>query len=203
MKSHDNEVHSDTSEPSEIVYKFIRKVLRVDHIKCKDKAIRNAQQALKKVENSGLADNIDDAESTSQEAIREKEEAQQWMHPTEAITKLSQILQDQIENSDDMEIIEMTKEFILDAEDLLQFIDQGQEDTFFYKLIPTNKSLNLKKSNYIINDSDSENEDINMLPPIEHQKMENDKKVSNTFNEAQSDQNVYEIDSDQNSLDDG
>ena len=130
------------------------------------------------------------------------------MHPSEAVEKLSQILQDQIENSEDMEFIEMTKEFISDAEDSLRFIDQGQEDTFFYKLIQTNKSLiDLTKSNNIINDSDSENESTNILPSIEHQEfMEENQNASNLFIESkQSEQNDYEIKShsDQNSLDDG
>ena len=130
------------------------------------------------------------------------------MHPSEAVEELSQILQDQIENSEDMEIIEMTKEFISDAEDSLRFIDQGQEDTFFYKLIQTNKSLiDLTKSNNIINDSDSENESTNILPLIEHQEfMEDNQNASNLFIESQqSEQNGYEIKShsDQNSLDDG
>ena len=44
MKCHENELNSDTSEtPPEIVYKLVRRVLRVDHIECEDKAIRNAQ----------------------------------------------------------------------------------------------------------------------------------------------------------------
>jgi len=49
MKSHENELNSDTSETSpEIVYKLVRRVLRVDHIECENKAIRNAQRVLKK-----------------------------------------------------------------------------------------------------------------------------------------------------------
>lgn len=209
MELHDIEDHpSDLSEASEILYKFVRKAMRVDHIECEDKAIRKAQRALKKIENSGSSDEIDDAKLTLQEAIQEKEEANKWMHPSEAVKKLSQILQDQIENSEDMEIIEMTKEFISDAEDSLRFIDQGQEDTFFYKLIQTNKSLiDLTKSNNIINDSDSENESTNILPSIEHQEfMEDNQNASNLFIESQqSEQNDYEIKShsDQNSLDDG
>ena len=180
MKSHDNELHSNTSEPpSEIVYKLVRKVFHVDHIENENKAIRNAKRGLKKANNSGLTDEIDEAESTLQEAIRIKEEAQQWTHPDDALTKLEQILEYQKKTSTDMETIEKTKEFILDAEDSQRFIDQGQEDTFYYKLIRTDKSLiDLKKSNYIINDSDSENEDTSMLPPIQHQKIMSDKKMS-------------------------
>jgi len=115
-----------------------------------------------------------------------KEEAQQRTHPREALEKMSQILQHQIENCDDTEVIEVTKEFILEIEDSLRFIEQGQEDTFYYKLIRTNKSLaDLKKTNFIINDSDSENENMNMLPPIGHQQFENDGKVSNKIIEFQ------------------
>jgi len=193
MKSHDNELHSNASEPpSEIVYKLVRKVFHVDHIENKNKAIRNAKHGLKKAENSGLTDEIDEAESTLQEAIRVKEEALQWTHPDDALTKLEQILEYQKKTSNDMETIEKTKEFILDAEDSQRFIDQGQEDTFYYKLIRTDKSLiDLKKSNYIINDSDSENEDTSKLPPIQHQKIMNDKKMSKIQNqEMQKDQTI-------------
>jgi len=64
----ENELNSDTSETSpEIVYKLVRRVLRVDHIECENKAIRNAQRVLKKAKNSGSTDEIDDAESTLQE----------------------------------------------------------------------------------------------------------------------------------------
>ena len=173
MKSHDNELHSNTSEPpSEIVYKLVRKVFRVDHIECENIAIRNAQRVLRKAKNSGLTDEIDEAESNLLEVIQVKEEAQQWTHPNDALEKLKQILEYQKKTSDDMEIIEKTKEFILEAEDSQRFIDQGQEDIFYYKLIRTNKtSIDLKKTNYIINDSDSEDEDISMLPPIQHQKI--------------------------------
>ena len=185
MKFHNNELHSNTSEPpSEIVYKLVRKVFRVDHIECENKAIRNAQRVLKKAKKFGSTGEIEEAESTLQEAIQVKEEAQQWTHPTDALAKLSQILEYQEKTSDDMEITEKTKEFILDAEDSQRFIEQGQEDTFYYKLIRTNKSsIDLKKSNYIMNDSDSENEDICMLPPIEHQKIMYDKKVSKIQNQ--------------------
>ena len=188
MKCHENELNSDTSETSpEIVYKLVRRVLRVDHIECEDKAIRNAQRVLKKAKNSGSTDEIDDAELTLQEALQVKEEAQQWTHPKEASEKLSQILQHQIETCDDMEVIEVTKEFILETEDSVRFIEQGQEDTFYYKLISTNKSLtDLKKSNFIINDSDSENENHNdMLPPIGHQQFGDNEKVSNKIIEFQ------------------
>ena len=144
-----------------------------------------------------------------QEAIQEKQEATKWMHPSEVIKKLTEILQDQIENEEDSEIIEMTKEFILDAEDSLRFINQGQEDAFYYKLVRINKSrIDLKKSNYIINDSDSDNESTNNLPMIEHQKMmEEEQSVTKTFIESQqsledsSDDNISQ--SDQESLDDG
>ena len=193
MKSHDNELHSNASEPpSEIVYKLVRKVFHVDHIENENKAIRNAKRGLKKAKKSGLTDEIDEAESTLQEVIRIKEEAQEWTHPDDALTKLEQILEYQKKTSTDMETIEKTKEFILDAEDSQRFIDQGQEDTFYYKLIRTDKSLiDLKKSNYIINDSDSENEDTSMLPPIQHQKIMSDKKMSKLQNqEMQKDQTI-------------
>ena len=200
---------SDQSEPMEIVYKIIRKVMRVNHIECEEKAIRKAQRALKKIESTGTEDEIEDAKETLQEAIREQQEAKMWMHPSDTIKKLSEILQDQIENEEDSEIIEMTREFILDAEDSLRFINQGQEDAFYYKLVRINKSLiDLKKSNYIINDSDSDNESINNLPMIEHQKMmEEEQSVTKTFIESQqlledsSDDNMSQ--SDEDSLDDG
>ena len=63
------------------------------------------------------------------------------MHPRETIEKLPEILQDQIKSSKDSEIIEMTREFILDAEDSLCFINQDEEDTFYYKLGRINKPL--------------------------------------------------------------
>ena len=200
---------SDQSEPMEIVYKIVRKVMRANHIECEEKAIRKAQRALKKIESTGTEDEIEDAKETLQEAIQEQQEAKMWMHPSDTIKKLSEILQDQIENEEDSEIIEMTKEFILDAEDSLRFINQGQEDAFYYKLVRINKSLiDLKKSNYIINDSDSDNESINNLPMIEHQKMmEEEQSVTKTFIESQqlledsSDDNMSQ--SDEDSLDDG
>ena len=185
-----NELQVNTSEPpSEIVYKLVRKVFRVDHVECENKAIRNAQRVLKKAKNSGPKNEIDEAESDLQEAIQVREEAQQWTHPNDALSKLSQILEYQEKTSCENEIIEKTKEFILEAEDSQRFIDQGQEDTFYYKLIRTNKSYSdLKRSNFIINDSDSDDEDVSMLPPIQHQKIINDKTMNETQNQLQKDQ---------------
>ena len=136
MQSHeDNHYHSDNSESPEIVYKFIRKTMKVDHVDCENKAIRKAQRALNKAQSSGNANEIDDAKLSLKEAMQEKEEANKWMHPSEAIKKLSKILKDQIDNSEDIDLVEMTKEFISEAEDSLRYIDQGQEDTFFYRLL--------------------------------------------------------------------
>ena len=205
MYSHEDEhYHSDTSESPEIVYKLIRKTMKVDHVDCENKAIRKAQRALNKAQSSGNVDEIDDARLSLEEAMQEKEEANKWMHPSEAIKKLSKILKDQIKNSEDLDLIEMTKEFISEAEDSLRYIDHGQENTFFYRLLQTKESLNdVKKSNYIINDSDSENENMSTLPPIEHQNMDDDQNVNNTFHENHVKQNEFDLTSDQESIDDG
>ena len=86
MHSHEDEhYHSDTSESPEIVYKLIRKTMKVDHVDCENKAIRKAQRALNKAQSSGNVDEIDDARLSLEESMQEKEEANKWMHPSEAI----------------------------------------------------------------------------------------------------------------------
>ena len=202
----DQQQPSDTSEAPEFVYKLIRKVMKVDHIKSEDKAIRNAQRALKKAESSGNDNEISEAKATLEEAFQEKEEAKFWMNPKAAIKKLNQTLSEQIENSEDLDLIEMTKEFISEAEDAQRYIDQGQEDTFYFRLIQTRESLlDVEKSNYIINDSDSENEAMNLLPPIEHQEeASDDQNVSKLFHEHHiAEQNEIDLTDGQDSIDEG
>ena len=106
-----------------------------------------------------------------EEAIAEKEDAAKWTHPEEAIDKLSRILNQQIGNDDNTDIIEMTQDLILDAEDSLRMINQGQEEAIFYQLIETDESpkdFNLNDS-VIQEISNLDDESIDMLPPIEHQ----------------------------------
>jgi len=131
---------SDNLEPAEITFRILRKAMRVKHIECEDKAIRTALQALNKINQSGTSTSeIEDAKMTLQIAINDKEDAAKWMHPNETIEKLSHILNVQIENSEEVDIIEMTKEFISDAKESLRYIDQGQEDAFFLQLIQTHE----------------------------------------------------------------
>ena len=45
-----------------------------------------------------------------QEAINDKTDASKWMHPDQTIDKLACILNGSIDNSEDLDIIETTKE---------------------------------------------------------------------------------------------
>ena len=54
------------------------------------------------------------------------------MHPNDTIDKLSQILNQQMENLENKNVINQTKKFIRDAKVSQKLIKQGQEDTFFF-----------------------------------------------------------------------
>ena len=89
---------------------------------------------MNKAKKAGTPKEIEEAEKILQEAVHDKEDATKWMHPNITINKLSRILNNQVEKSEDLDIIEMTKELIFEAKYSLRFFNQGQEDAFFFQL---------------------------------------------------------------------
>jgi len=172
----DNESTSNQATIALATFRLNRRIMKTHHIKYEEKAIRKAQRALNKAEKTKFDNEIE-------EAIKEKEDAAKWTHPEEAINKLSKILNQQIENDDETDIIEMTQDLILDAEDSFRMINQGQEEAIFYQLIETDESpkdFNLNKS-VIQEIFYLDDESIDMLPPIEHQDIYEEQQNSNFF----------------------
>jgi len=111
------------------------------------------------------------------------------MHPNETIDKLSNILNGQIDNSENLDIIEMTKEIILDAEDSLRLINQEQEDAFFFQLIQTDEPLSelkKRKNNSIIEEIDSDDE-INNASSLFNESPQFEQTQHNIVNDMQCD----------------
>jgi len=149
---------SNVSNSTQIITKLVRKVMKVKHIKCEDKAIRKAQRALNKLKKKGSVKEIEDANVILQDAVDDKTDAAKWMHPC--------ILKSQIDNSEDLDIIETTKELLFEAKESLRLINRGQEDTFFFQLIQNEISpteLKERKKSSIIEDIFSDDEEPNDL----------------------------------------
>ena len=169
-----NEDSSTTTSSTPIMLlKLNRRAMKVTHIECEDKAIRKAQRNLKRAKNGGNEDEINEAQLILDEAVEEKMDASVWMHPNETIEKLSHILNHQIENLESDNIINQTKKFILEAEDSLRLINQGQEDAFFFQL-QESQTLDKKEKREELNSMIEEiNQDANSeilnIPPIDHQ----------------------------------
>ena len=156
---------SNASNSTQIIPKLVRKVMKVKHIDSEDKAIRKAQRTLNKLEKKGSSKEIEDATSILQDAINDKADAAKWMHPNQAMEKLNCILENQINESEDVDIIETTKELLFEAKESLRLIDQGQEDTFFYQLSQNEISsddLKERKKSSIIEDIFSDDEEPNL-----------------------------------------
>jgi len=172
---------------TQIISKLVRKVMKVKHINCEDKAIRKAQRTLNKLEKKGSSKEIEDAKVILQDAINDKTDAAKWMHPNQAIDKLNRILKSQIDNSEDLDIIETTKEILFEAKESLRFINQGQEDTFFFQLIQDEISSNelkeRKKSSIIkvIFSDDEEPSDLTKKKVAKDTTQRFIEKMKNTF----------------------
>ena len=162
MTSHDiQSVQCNNSNSTKTVFKLIRRAMKVNHIECEEKVIRNAQRTLFKAKQAGIPNEIEEAEKILQEAVQDKEDAAKWMHPDETIEKLSRILNDQVKKSENLDIIEITKELIFEAKDSLRFFTQGQEDAFFFRLVQDKLSLDElkeRKNTSLIEDIYSDDE---------------------------------------------
>ena len=157
-----HQIPPNVSNSTQIISKLVRKVMKVKHIDCEDKAIRKAQRTLNKLEKKGSSKEIEDAKVILQDAINDKADAAKWMHPNQTIDKLNRILKSQIDNSEDLDIIETTKELLFEANESLRFINQGQEDTFFFQLIQdeiSSNELKERKKSSIIKDIFSDDEE--------------------------------------------
>ena len=51
------------------------------------------------------------------------------------------------QNEEDIDIIEQTKEFFIDAENSLKLTHQGQEKAIFFQLVGTNESVSSISNN--------------------------------------------------------
>ena len=121
--------------------RMIRKALKVKFKQAYDKQIRKASRSLNKLKKTNAShEEIQIAEKILQEANDDLEEALQWMHPIDTIEKLNQILTFQIENQVDIDIIEATKNYILDAEESKDLIEKGKKEAWFFRIVEVNHS---------------------------------------------------------------
>ena len=107
--------------------------MKVNYIKCEEKAIHKTQRNLKRIQTNGTEEEIAEAQEILDEVISNKDNASNWMHPNDIIEKLSQILNEQIKKLDDENVINQTKIFIQDAKESLKLNNQGQEDAIFFQ----------------------------------------------------------------------
>ena len=186
----DNESTTSQSTIALATFRLNRRIMKSHHIEDEEKAIRKAQRSLNKAKKSNNEDEIKDAQSMLEEAIAEKEDAAKWTHPEDTIDKLSRILNEQISNGDETELIEMTQDLILDAEDSLRMINQGQEEAIFYQLTETDESpKDFDLSDSLIQElSYLDKGNSNMLPPIGHQSTF--EESSNLFSQAINEQDL-------------
>jgi len=99
--------------------------MKVNHIECEDKAIRKAQRTLNKLKKNGSSEEIEDANMILQNVINGKTDTAKWMHPNQVIDTLNCILKSQIDDSEDLDIIETTRELLFQAKESLWLINQG------------------------------------------------------------------------------
>ena len=121
--------------------KLFRRAMKVRYTEVYEKQIRKAKRSLNKIKKTtDSQEEIQAAEATLQEAIDDLQDASQWLHPTETINQLNNILKFQIENDGNIDIIEETKNFIMDAEESEQLILKGKKEAMFFKIIEINSS---------------------------------------------------------------
>ena len=105
-----NDDFSTTSSSTPIIlFRLHCESMKVNHIKCEERAIYKAQQNLKITQDYGTEEEIAEAQEILDDAISDKENASKWMHPNNIIEKLSQILNQQIKNLDDKNVINYAK----------------------------------------------------------------------------------------------
>ena len=155
--------------------KLIRRAMKVKHRQIHEKQIRKATRSLNKLKKTQATDEeIQAAEVTLQKVTNELEEASQWMHPTETLNKLNEILELQIDNQADIDIIEITKNHIIDAEESQNLILQGKKEAWFFRIIEVNTS-NLKENEEEGDDNDTDDiYDQNKFMDIEMEEVNED-----------------------------
>ena len=161
---------STTSDnnPSPTFQRLLKKCLKINHFEIEEKVIRKARRSLNKLKKTGSPDEIRDAEIFLNNAIAEKEEAEQWLDPKLAIEKLTSILEAQILDKADNELIQETSQLIDEAKKSLALIEQGEKDALFFKLNdPSHPGPGTQE--FISEHMDTDEASENMLPDISFQ----------------------------------
>jgi len=96
-----------------------RKIMKVNFIQALDKARRKSRRYLNKMKDNGSPEDFEEAKASLDEATAEKQDASTWIHPSEAVKKLSEILKYQKQNQVEDCSIQITKKFINDSEESL------------------------------------------------------------------------------------
>ena len=162
-------------EPEPISLTIVSKVMKVQHEYLADKQIEKLQRQFNKAKKNGSQEVIDEAELNLNEERSEKEEAATWIHPKEALDRLAEILEQQIQNKQEDHIIQATEKHILDAEESLKMIQDNMEDAMYYKILIDSRDQNEDTQNSDgISELDDENQEFHIktlpnLPPIQNQ----------------------------------
>jgi len=86
---------------------------------------------------NGSLEEIEEAKTNLEEAkVVNQDLLSTWLHPSETLQKLSEILEQQMKDQDEDYILQITQNFINhDAEESLQMIKSDQEEAYFFKFI--------------------------------------------------------------------
>jgi len=177
IRNDDNIITQEMQDESTKI-KVMRKAMKIKHEQIHAKTICKTEKLFNKLSKTGNENDILVAQKLLDEAVQERDEAMEWLHPEATIKELNSILQRQIEMDVNIDYVEETRNYITDAEEALQLIqEEGNEETLFFKILHVNPAVHEnEKSNE--EEMDIQNENIIILPNISPQ-MEMNKNNSN------------------------
>jgi len=165
----DDDIINQEMQDESTEIKVMRKAMKIQHEQIHAKTIRKTEKLFNKLSKTGNENDILVAQKLLDEAVQERDEAMEWLHPEATIKELNSILQRQIEMDVNIDNVEETRNYITDAEEALQLIqEEGNEETMFFKILHVNPAVHKNgKSNE--EEMDIQNEDIINLPNISPQ----------------------------------
>jgi len=168
IRNDDNIINHEMKDVSTEI-KVMRKVMKIKHEQIHAKTIRKTERLFNKLSKISNENDILVAQKLIGEAIQERDEAMEWLHPEATIQDLNSILQHQIEMDVNIDYVEETRNYITDAEEALKLIqEEGNEETIFFKILHVNPAVHENgKSNE--EEMEIENENITTLPSISPQ----------------------------------
>ena len=183
IRNDDNIINQEMKNESTEI-KVMRKAMKIKHEQIHAKTIRKTEKMINKLSKTGNENDVLVAQKLLDEAVQERDEAMEWLHPEVTIKELNSILQRQIEMNVNIDYVEETRNYITDAEEALQLTqEEGNEETMFFKILHVNPAIHEnEKCNE--EEMDIQNENIINLPNISPQ-MEMSKDNNNDIIEEE------------------